>query len=237
MNGEMRWLSVAQNSLSLAEPFSLVPTVPNRLLIPYLFIGALLLAPQTTSAQAQSAGDSVMDAANNLRPGDVLRLRIWREPDLSGDFPVDPRGRVVLPKLGPLDVASVDSDSLQPRLVRAYSEFLNNPSIEVVPLRRISVLGAVQKPGVYPVDPTMTVADVVALAGGASPDGKRDRVELRRGNERVSANLQQASRVADSPIRSGDQLYVPQRSWLDRNTALAAGLLGTAASLAIALGR
>jgi protein involved in polysaccharide export with SLBB domain len=202
-----------------------------------VFIAALLLATQTTSAQGQNASDSVMDAADNLRPGDVLRLRIWREPDLSGDFPVDTHGRVVLPKLGSLDVASVDSDSLQPRLVRAYSEYLNNPSIEVVPLRRISVLGAVQKPGVYPVDPTMTVADVVALAGGASPDGKRDRVELRRGDERVSANLQQASRVADSPIRSGDQLYVPQRSWLGRNTALVAGLVGTAASLAIALGR
>lgn len=233
----MRRLPVAQNYLALAEPFSLVSTLPNKLLVPCLFIGALLLAPRTTSAQAQSAGESVMDAADNLRPGDVLRLRIWREPDLSGDFPVDTRGRVVLPKLGPLDVTSVESDSLQPRLVRAYSEFLNNPSIEVVPLRRISVLGAVQKPGVYPVDPTMTVADVVALAGGASPDGKRDRVELRRGNERVSANLQQASRVADSPIQSGDQLYVPQRSWLGRNTALVAGLVGTAASLAIALGR
>lgn len=224
--------------LSLAaEPFSLVPSLPNSLLIPSLFIGALLLAPLTASAQAQTADDSITNVANNLRPGDILRLRIWREPDLSGDFPVDTRGTVVLPKLGPLDVASVDSDSLQPRLVRAYAEFLNNPSIEVVPLRRISVLGAVQKPGVYPVDPTMTVADVVALAGGASPDGKRDRVELRRGDERVSANLQQASRLADSPIRSGDQLYVPQRSWLGRNTALVAGLVGTAASLAIALGR
>jgi len=229
--------SVAQNALSLAEPFTLVTTLPHRLLIPCLFLGVLLVAPRTTSAQGQSAGDSVVNAADNLRPGDVLRLRIWREPDLSGDFPVDPRGRVMLPKLGLLDVSSVDSDSLHPRLVLAYSEFLNNPSIEVVPLRRISVLGAVQKPGVYPVDPTMTVADVVALAGGASPDGKRDRVELRRGNERVSANLQQASRVAASPIRSGDQLYVPQRSWLSRNTALVAGLVGTAASLAIALGR
>ncbi|HEU4680965.1 MAG TPA: SLBB domain-containing protein [Gemmatimonadales bacterium] len=211
--------------------------MPNRLLFPCLLLGALLLVSRTVSAQVQSAGDPVANAADNLRPGDVLRLRIWREPDLSGDFPVDTRGTVVLPKLGPWDVASVDSDSLQPWLVRAYSEFLNNPSIEVVPLRRISVLGAVQKPGVYPVDPTMTVADVVALAGGASPEGKRDRVELRRGDERVSANLQQASRVADSPIHSGDQLYVPQRSWLGRNSVLVAGLVGTAASLAIALGR
>jgi protein involved in polysaccharide export with SLBB domain len=143
----------------------------------------------------------------------------------------------VLPKLGQLDVASIPADSLQPRLTRAYAEYLNHPSIEVVSLRRISVLGAVQKPGVYPVDPTMSVADVVALAGGAAPEGKRDQVELRRDGKLVSARLQQVSRIADSPIRSGDQLYVPQRSWLSRNTAVAAGLLGTAASLIIALKR
>jgi polysaccharide export outer membrane protein len=215
-----------------------MPILQSTLVIPSLFIGALLLVSHTTSAPAQSTASAAEnDAHNKLRPGDVLRLRIWREPDLSGEFPVDHQGMAVLPKLGQLDVASIPADSLQPRLTRAYAEYLNNPSIEVVSLRRISVLGAVQKPGVYPVDPTMSVADVVALAGGAAPEGKRDQVELRRDGKLVSARLQQVSRIADSPIRSGDQLYVPQRSWLSRNTAVAAGLLGTAASLIIALKR
>jgi polysaccharide export outer membrane protein len=205
--------------------------------IPVLLFGAVLLAPPTAAAQSDDAKVPLAHMVDTLRPGDILRLRIWREPDLSGEFPIDIRGVAVLPKLGPLDVASVHPDSLQPRLVRAYGEYLNNPSIEVTVLRRISVLGAVQKPGVYPVDPTMTVADVVGLAGGAASDGKRDRVELRRGNERVMGNLNQASRVADSPIRSGDQLYVPERSWLSRNTAVVVGLIGTAASLTIALTR
>jgi protein involved in polysaccharide export with SLBB domain len=197
----------------------------------------MLLAPSVVAAQSDSAEPSAADVVDTLRPGDVLRLRIWREPDLSGEFPIDVRGVAVLPKLGPIDVGSIHPDSLQPRLVRAYDEYLNNPSIEVTILRRISVLGAVQKPGVYSVDPTMTVADVVALAGGAAPDGRRDRVELRRGNEQVLATLNERSRMTDSPIRSGDQLYVPQRSWLSRNTAIVVGLVGTAVSLTIALTR
>lgn len=198
-----------------------------------------LVVPLPVRAQAPSLPHAATrgDSANFLRSGDVLRLRIWREPDFSGDFMVSTSGEVTLPRLGAMPVTSVDPDSLAPRLVRAYAEYLNNPTIEIVVLRRIAVLGAVRNPGLYPVDPTMTMADIVALAGGASPDGKLDRMELRRGSARVSANLTPASRIADSPIRSGDQLYVPQRSWLGRNTALVAGLVGTAASLAIALGR
>jgi protein involved in polysaccharide export with SLBB domain len=206
-------------------------------LSPFLLLGAMALALCADSIQAQSVGEQIAHADDNLLPGDILRLWIWREPDLSGDFPVDARGMVVLPKLGPFHVASVPVESLQPRLVESYGEYLNNPSIEVIPLRRISVLGAVLKPGVYPVDPTMTVAEVVALAGGAAPDGKRDRVELRRGEKRLFANLDRASRLADSPIRSGDQLYVPQRSWLSRNLGVVTGLIGTVAGLTIALAR
>jgi protein involved in polysaccharide export with SLBB domain len=223
------------SGISRPGTFLPVTTLLNRILMTPLLLAAVLLGLRTPIALAQTA--SRLAAVDNLRPGDVLRLRIWREPDFSGEFLVDKRGFVILPRLGSTEVASVQADSLQPRLVRAYAEYLNNPSIEVVALRRISVLGAVQKPGVYPVDPTMTVADVVALAGGAAPEGKRDQVELRRDGKRVLTKLQQASRIADSPIRSGDQLYVPQRSWLSRNTALTVGLLGTAASLFIALRR
>lgn len=220
-------------------PFLTVVPVPSQTLVPYLVLGLLVLAPpQILSAQALHESDSVATyTADNLRPGDAVRLRIWREPDLSGEFPVDAQGIAVLPKLGRYEVARTVPDSLQPQLVRAYGEYLNNPSVEVVLLRRVSVLGAVQKPGLYPVDPTMTVSDVLALAGGAAAHGKPNQVELRRENERIVAKLDQTSRIADLPIRSGDQLYVPQRSWLSRNTGLLAGFIGTAASLTVVLTR
>jgi len=111
--------------------------------------------PAPVPAVAMSA-----NAADALRPGDVVRLRIWREPDLSGDFPVDESGVVVLPKIGPRSVTAESPATLRDTIVAAYSKFLNHNSIDVTLLRRIQVLGAVRQPGVYPVDPTMTIGDV-----------------------------------------------------------------------------
>jgi protein involved in polysaccharide export with SLBB domain len=188
-----------------------------------LFLGSEARA-QTPTAASVPAGEF----AEPLRPGDVVRLRVWREPDLSGDFPVDESGQVVLPMLGPVSVLAISRDSLRRALLSSYATYLKNPSIEVVLLRRVNVLGAVRNPGLYPVDPTMTVADALALAGGPSPDGKRDRIELLRGGDRVVVKLEPTARLGDTPIRSGDQLFVPERSWISRNQGV---LIGTATAL------
>jgi len=93
----------------------------------------------------------------------------------------------------------------------------------------------VQKPGVYHIDPTMTVRDALLEAGGPTPIGRNDRVELIRDGNRVQARLRQDLRIIESPIRSGDQLYVPERTWLSRNIHAAVGmgsaLLGFAATM------
>jgi protein involved in polysaccharide export with SLBB domain len=117
-----------------------------------------------------------------------------------------------------LDVASIPADSLQSILTDRYKVYLNNPSIEILLLRRVSISGAVRNPGVYPLDPTLTISDAIALAGGPAADGKRDRVEIRRGSNRIVADLRNDVVIADSPVQSGDQIYVPTRAWLSRNT-------------------
>lgn len=170
-----------------------------------------------------------------LQPGDVVRLQIWREPDLSGEFPVDNNGIVTFPKLGPLNVTAETAETLRSKLVAAYQEYLRNPSIEVTMLRRINVLGAVKTPGLYPVDPTMTIADAVALAGGATPDGDRRKIELLRNGQRLDVQLSDVSRIADLPLRSGDQIFVPERSWISRNPGVLAASLSAAVSLIIAV--
>lgn len=158
-----------------------------------------------------------------VRPGDKIRLKIWREAELSGDFDVDESGQVLLPKLGPFDVGHMSADSAKRAIVVSYAALLRNPTIEVSILRRINVLGAVRTPGLYPVDPTMTVADVLALAGGASSDGKPDQVRVIRNGTPLTIELSQGTRIADTPIRGGDQLYVPERGWMSRNVGLVIG--------------
>jgi polysaccharide export outer membrane protein len=169
--------------------------------------------------------------STTLRPGDAIRLRIWLEPDLSGEFPVDQRGMTTLPLIGDFPVAAMPADSIRPELIRAYTRYLRNPAIEVTFLRRVTITGAVAKPGVYPVDPTMTVTDALALAGGPAPDGKRDRVELRRNKQRVKANLNEDASVANLALRSGDELYVPQKGWVSRNPWIASTLVGATVTI------
>jgi polysaccharide export outer membrane protein len=175
------------------------------------------------------------DTTNMLRPGDVIRLRIWREPDLSGDFPIDETGVVVFPKIGPQQVTADGPESLKSKLVSAYRVYLRNPSIDVTLLRRVTILGAVRTPGLFPLDPTTTVADALALAGGAMPQGNPDKIAVIRDGQQVTTKLSQQTRIADSPIRSGDQIYVPERSWMSRNTGLVATGLSAGVSLIIAL--
>jgi polysaccharide export outer membrane protein len=197
---------------------------------------ASTLAVLALAAPLAAQAPSPPERPGALRPGDVVRLKIWREPDFSGDYPVDETGTAVFPRLGPVRVASVTADSLKAMLVESYAAYLVNPSIEVTALRRVKVLGAVKSPGLYQVDPTMSVADALALAGGVAGDGRGDHVELVRGGARLQTDLRSDTRLADTPIRSGDQLYVPQRGWLSRNAGVvAAGIsaIGLVAAAAI----
>jgi protein involved in polysaccharide export with SLBB domain len=192
-------------------------------------------APPISTASAAPARVSADTNAGSatLLPGDIVRLRIWREPDLSGDFPVDERGTVVFPKIGPTQVLLMTTDSLKQVLVTTYAQYLRDPAIEVTFLRRVTVLGAVKNPGLYPVDPTMTVSDAVALAGGALPNGRPHNFELRRSGQRIDVDFNLTTPIGHTPIRSGDEIYVPERSWLSRNGPLVIGASITAVAIVV----
>jgi protein involved in polysaccharide export with SLBB domain len=205
--------------------------------VPFGLLLSALTSASASSQQPTAEPSDVGETGSGLRPGDVISLKIWREPELSDTVRVDNDGIAVFPKLGPIRVTEIQPDSLERLLVDGYSRYLQNPSIDITFLRRITIWGAVVRPGPYPVDQTMTITDALALAGGPAQDGKSDRVELRRGGERTTLDLSGTARVWDTPLRSGDQLYVPQRSWFSRNTGLVLGAIGTATSLVFLIAR
>lgn len=182
-------------------------------------VGALV-----TGAVPAYAQDAPVKSAEVefVRPGDVVKLWVWREEELSGEFLVPETGVVVFPKIGSQKVTDLPMPQLRDTLLVEFRKYLRNPSIEISFLRRVNILGAVRRPGVYPLDPTMTVAMALAMAEGATSEGRLDQVELLRDGERLVANINQRTKIADLPIRSGDQLYVPQRGWATRNMGLIA---------------
>jgi len=190
----------------------------------FLLVACVLAIGAARSAKAQRPATS-LEHANNpevaalIQPGDLVRIRVSREPDLSGDFRVNEEGHVVIPMLGDLDVSHVSLDSLRHYAENTLRVDLRDPFIDITLLRRVKVLGAVMKPGLYEVDPTMTIGDVLALAGGATPEGVSGIVDLQQANG-SKFKLTKRTRLAETPIHSGDILYIPERSWLSRNAAV-----------------
>ncbi len=179
----------------------------------------LALSPAVAQSSAPPQG-SVSSAAETvtLQSGDVIRVRIWREEDLSGEFPVDEFGMVILPLLGEKQVTGIPMHRLRDLLIEEYSVQLRNPSISITPMRRINILGEVVRPGLYQVDPTISLAGAVALAGGATPAGDLKRIRILRGEEILHHRITAANTLQAADIRSGDQILVEQRSWFERNS-------------------
>lgn len=202
----------------------------------YLILSLVLAGCASSSAPPPEALDPGPGPAEaELMPGDVVQLNIWREPELSGEFQVDPSGQVILPKIGTVSVAGRPASEVRDSIRSAFDRYLRNPSIDVVLLRRVTILGQVGQPGLYPVDPTMTVADAIALAGGTLPNARQDEIDMLRGEQRLTTRITEQTRIADLGLRSGDQLYVPERSWWSRNSGLVTTLAATVISGTISL--
>ncbi len=181
-------------------------------------------APPADRTATSDDGITAPADAERIRPGDIVRLTVWREKDLSGEFPVNQFGLVVLPLVGEYDVSHETQWSLREKVIKDLRKSRYNPSIELVVLRRVRVVGEVNEPGVYPLEPTMSVADAVAMAKGRNQFAEEGRVVLRRDGRVVNADLRVDTKLSDAQIQSGDEILVPRRGWLDRNlTAVVAG--------------
>jgi len=206
-----------------------VPASPPRSWL--LSILCLVTAAVLSSASVSGAQGSVQQSSATLRPGDSLRVRVWREPDLSGVFMVDEHGDLTLPRIGRRSVLDVPIDTIRARVQREYAEFVRDASVEITPLYRVRVTGAVRNPGLFTVNPTMTVGDLIGLAGGPTPAGKRDEVALVRDGRRVALSISQSSQVVTLGLRSGDELNVPERKQVGRYIGMTLGAISTFASL------
>jgi protein involved in polysaccharide export with SLBB domain len=191
-----------------------------------------LLVPALAAAQSANSSNSV-----TLRAGDALRIEIWREDDLSGEYIIDESGHVTLPLLGPKRVTDRTVGELRAMLLEEYRQQLRNPSINITPLRRVTVLGEVQRPGMYGVDPTVSLAGVVGLAQGTTPTGDLRRIELIRAGTGEREVVAATATLDEVDVRSGDQILVGRRSWFDRNSTFLVSALLSVTSIIITLVR
>jgi len=171
-----------------------------------------------------------------MRAGDVLRLRVWREPEWSGEFPVATTGEVILPRLGATRVDTMTLPALKALLELRFGAFLREPIIEMTAMRRVGLFGAVLRPGVYLADPTMGPADVLNLAGGLTPEARRDYITLEHAGVARRIDLRSDRTLGDRSLlvlQSGDRVIVPEQGWVSQNFRWIVPLAGTLASAVI----
>jgi len=173
----------------------------------------------------------------HLAAGDDVVVIVFREQELSGRGFVDERNQLALPRMGLLNVGNMTAEMLRDTIRARYSSFLRDPSVDVRALRRVTVNGSVLKPDVYFVDPSMLLRDVIARAGGITPEGDLHSVSIVRGGNGTRYPNWSETGQGQTALRSGDQILVGRRSWLSLNVGAVVGIAGLLTSLLIALKR
>ena len=201
-------------------------------LIRYSFV-LLVIAAAPAPAETQSVQNT---EELFLEPGDIRRIVVWREPDLSGDFQVDQDGALILPLLGKLQVTDRAWNIVKDDLTQDYLRDLRNPSIELTPFRSVYVLGEVNLPGRYNVHPTNdNLAGAVSLASGVTPDGDVTNMRIVRDGVIILDGIAGEQRLSELGIRSGDQLFIGRRGWLDRNSTFIASAVLSLSGIVVAI--
>jgi protein involved in polysaccharide export with SLBB domain len=207
-------------------------------------LGALgvtgVLGAQSTAPGAlppPPATDTLSRPTGTLRSGDLLKIRVYRDSELSGEFLIDARGDVQIPGLGVIRAAGLDPTQVQDRLVDALrSRGFRAPEIAVQPLIRVSVLGQVRSPGLYPVEPGVSIIQLLTIAGGPTEVANLKRAQVVRDDRAFTVDLQSAlggSAAGRVALYSNDVVYVPQRHSLFSRDNI--GLAATLASLALSV--
>ncbi len=150
-------------------------------------------------------------------PGDEVKVRVYREPELSGQYVVNGKGEVFIPGLGRIAAAGMTADSLSAHITNGYTKRIIDAIVDVGLLRSLPVLGQVQNPGVYQAEPTMSVQQIVAKAGGIRGTSLQSPTFLlQKGRDGTRYSLAADVRLDRVALDEGDAIVVVDPSFLER---------------------
>ena len=160
-----------------------------------------------------------LEAGYRIAPMDTLTVKVFKMPDLSGEYEVDLAGNISMPLIGEVKAYDLSTAQLDETLTAKLGEkYLQNPDVSVgiksSTRRNVTVDGAVEKAGSYTVYGPTTLMQAVAAAGGATEDANIRRVAIFRtiGGQRQAAafDLQAIRRgqAKDPPVFAGDIVVV-----------------------------
>jgi polysaccharide export outer membrane protein len=176
--------------------------------------------PLTTWAQPRQ-GPVANEDTYTVQPGDVLEISVWKEPDLQREVIVRPDGAFTFPLADEIKAVGktvVDIRAeLSERLTRFIPDLVVTVMVKEIQGNRIYVIGQVNKPGSYVVNPSVDIVQALSLAGGTTPfaslneirilrreAGKQTALTFNYGDVSRGRNLDQ-----NIVLRAGDVVLVP----------------------------
>ena len=194
-----------------AEP-STIGSLRRRGLFLAMFVLAACDSDPTPIVPTAAAGGGNPGDSNKLGPNDRLRVTVFGQPTLTGEYTLDGNGILAFPLIGNVPANGVTTNQLQQAIAaKLEPDYLVNPNVsaEIVNRRPFYVIGEVQKPGNYPYVSDITAVNAIAMAGGFTRRARKNDFYIRRLDKdgkmvRIEAN-------AGTVLQAGDTLEVRER--------------------------
>jgi polysaccharide export outer membrane protein len=187
---------------------------------------AAVLTPKPTAAKRPSTKPEKSDSSGHkpyvFGSLDVVLIKIYNQPNLSGPFAISADGFISIPVVGDLKADGLTAKELREELTQRLKECcINNPEGEVdVQLgknnsKRFYVIGGVGRPGDYPLDrDDLTVMEALSSVGGIHEFAKKNKIRILRGTKTMLFNYKDVSRGRrmdeDIVIQNGDRIFVDE---------------------------
>ena len=171
-----------------------------------LALAALFAANVPAGAHAQDA------ASQTLTPGDQIRIVVYKDPDLTCDCTVGANGTIIHPLYREVPVTGVPLTVVEERIRVFLSKYKQTPQFVIQALVKIVVRGEARQPNIYSVPPETTIAQAVQLAGGATDNGRLDKIVVIRDRQSINIDLSRPDAEANMlQIRSNDQIVIGRK--------------------------
>jgi len=178
--------------------------------------------------------------AQTLEPGDGIKLILYHVSEsISGEYYIQEDGFISLPFLGKIKASNRNIDSLKSEIYTRYNNLYKNPELSILPIIRINIFGEVRNPGFYYVTGIDRLSDILAKAGGTTPDADLSDININRKNKEIQINgekaIQDGSKLDDIGLQSGDQIFVSRKWFSGATETVILSSLGIVASIIIAI--
>jgi polysaccharide export outer membrane protein len=180
-----------------------------------------LLACTVILALAAATNVMAQDANYTVKPGDVLAVSVWKEPDLQRPALVRPDGSFSFPLVGEVDAKGKTVADLNKLMAQRLSKYISDPvvtvAIQEIKGNKVYVIGQVNKPGEFIMNPSVDVMQALSMAGGTTPFAALGDIVILRRTSTGKVSLQfryndvVKGRRMDQNIdlQSGDVVVVP----------------------------